>query len=156
MYRTNPDPGAMRIYTIKEQDKAIRLVNTLAANDPDSIHMLWQRVNNIAPEKIVLVNCRDDRADRSIQLGELTATKFVADWYVPTGFLTMAYIRKATGLGLARNKIIDMGDKTPAQIYDKILELVKKDALVFATGNIVGFGDSVIEYFSSKGGEIKY
>lgn len=156
MYRTNPDPGAMRIFTIKEQDKEIRLVNTLAANDPDSIHMLWQRVENIASEKIVLVNCRDDRADRSVQLGELTALKFKADWYVATGFLTMAYIRKATSLGLDKNKIIDLGEKTPAQIYEKVVALVNKDAMVFATGNIVGFGDSVIEYFSGKGGEIKY
>jgi poly-gamma-glutamate synthase PgsB/CapB len=156
MYRTNPDPGAMRIYTITIQGKQIRLVNTLAANDPDSIYMLWQKVNSLASEKIVLVNCRDDRADRSIQLGELTAQRFQADWYVATGFLTMAYIKKATSLGIPKKKIIDLGEKTPAQIFERVMQLVSTDALVFATGNTVGFGETVIQYFASKGGEIDY
>ncbi len=156
MYRANPDPGVMRIYTIRENNKQMRLINTLAANDPDSIYLLWQKVNHLAPEKIVLVNCRDDRADRSIQLGELTASKFQADWFVATGFLTSAYIRKATSLGMPKGKIVDLGEKTPAQIYNKVLELVKNDALVFATGNTVGFGETIIQYFASKGGEIEY
>jgi len=156
MYRANPDPGVMRIYTIKEQGKEFKLVNTLAANDPDSILMLWERTKILSDERIVLVNCRDDRGDRSVQLGELTAQKFEADWFVATGFQTIAYIRKATSMGIPRNKIIDLGEKTPEQIYNKVLEIVKKNAFVFATGNTVGFGDTIIEYFAKKGGEIEY
>ncbi|MEO0076961.1 MAG: poly-gamma-glutamate synthase PgsB [candidate division WOR-3 bacterium] len=156
MYQTTPDPGVMRIYQIKDQGKQFRLVNTLAANDPDSILLLWEQVKNLANEKIVLVNCRDDRADRSIQLGELTAKKFEADWYLATGFLTMPYIRKAISLGIPKHKIVDLGEKTPEQIYQKVLSLVKSDALVFATGNTVGFGETIIAYFASKGGEIDY
>lgn len=156
MYQANPDPGAMRVYAIKEHGKEFKLVNTLAANDPDSILMLWEGTKNLSDERIVLVNCRDDRSDRSVQLGELTAQKFQADWFVVTGSLTMAYIRKATSMGIPRNKIIDLREKTPEQIFNKVVELVKKNALVFATGNTVGFGETIIEYFAKKGGEIDY
>ncbi|MCX7785620.1 MAG: poly-gamma-glutamate synthase PgsB [candidate division WOR-3 bacterium] len=156
MYQANPDPGVMRIWTIQDQGKEMRLVNTLAANDPDSIFLLWERVKNLSDERIVLVNCRDDRADRSLQLGELTAQKFDADWFVATGFLTMPYVKKATSLGIPKQKIVNLEGKTPEQIYSKVLDLVKKNALIFATGNIVGFGETVIAYFAQKGGEIDY
>jgi poly-gamma-glutamate synthase PgsB/CapB len=156
MYRTNPDPGVMRVYHIKDQGKDFRLVNTLAANDPDSILQLWEKFKDMKEEKIVLVNCRDDRPDRSIQLGELVAQKFQARWYVATGQLTMAFVKKAVSSGIPKDKIVDLGNKTPAEIYNRILELVDKPALIFATGNTVGFGETIIEYFARKGGEIDY
>jgi hypothetical protein len=156
MYRTNPDPGVMRIYHIKDKNKDFRLVNTLAANDPDSILQLWEKFKDMKEEKIVLVNCRDDRPDRSIQLGELVAQKFQARWYVATGALTMAFVKKAVSFGISKDKIVDLGNKSPAEIYNRILELVDKPALIFATGNTVGFGETIIEYFAHKGGEIDY
>jgi poly-gamma-glutamate synthase PgsB/CapB len=156
MYRTNPDPGVMRIYQIKDKNKDFRLINTLAANDPDSILQLWEKYKDMKEEKIVLVNCRDDRPDRSIQLGELVAEKFQARWYVATGALTIAFVKKAVSSGIPKDKIIDLGNKTPAEIYNRILELVDTPALIFATGNTVGFGETIIEYFAHKGGEIDY
>ncbi|MCS7258613.1 MAG: poly-gamma-glutamate synthase PgsB [candidate division WOR-3 bacterium] len=156
MYRQTPDPGVMRIYTINDQGKIIKVINTLAANDPDSIYLLWEKVKNFAPEKIVLVNCRDDRVDRSLQLAELTAQKFEADWFVATGFFTIAYIKKALSLGIPKDKLIDLGEKSPEEIYKKVLTLVKNEAMIFATGNTVGFGETLIQYFASKGGEIEY
>ncbi|MEO0073018.1 MAG: poly-gamma-glutamate synthase PgsB [candidate division WOR-3 bacterium] len=156
MYRQTPDPGVMRIYTITDQGKTFKVVNTLAANDPDSIYLLWEKVKNFSEERIVLVNCRDDRVDRSLQLAELTAQKFDANWFVATGSFTLAYIKKAISLGLAKEKLVDMGNKSPAEIYDKVLSLIKEEALVFATGNTVGFGETLIQYFARKGGEIEY
>ncbi|MEO0132457.1 MAG: poly-gamma-glutamate synthase PgsB [candidate division WOR-3 bacterium] len=156
MYRQTPDPGVMRIYTITDQGKTFKVVNTLAANDPDSICLLWEKVKNFSEERIVLVNCRDDRVDRSLQLAELTAQKFDANWFVATGSFTLAYIKKAISLGLAKEKLVDMGNKSPAEIYDKVLSLIKEEALVFATGNTVGFGETLIQYFARKGGEIEY
>jgi poly-gamma-glutamate synthase PgsB/CapB len=156
MYRTTPDSGALRIYTIRDFGKQIELVNTTAANDPDSIAMLWEKAKDRKDERIVLVNCRDDRADRSKQLGELVATSFPANFYVATGFLTSVFVRSAIGHRIPKNKIIDLGGKNPAEIYPKIFELVQKDALVFATGNTVGFGETLINYFATKGAEIGY
>lgn len=156
MKEANPDPGVLRIWTIEKQGKKIELVNTLAANDPDSIGLLWEKVQDRKPERIVLVNCRSDRADRSIQLAELVAKKFDANFYVATGFLTQPFIRKAINSGIGREKLIDLGNKSVESIYKKIWELVKSDCLVFATGNIVGFGETLIQYFARFGTENAY
>lgn len=157
MYQTTPDAGVMRIYQIEDLGKRLELINTTAANDPDSIAMLWKNCltyyqNRVKkPELIVLVNCRDDRADRSKQLGKLVAQKFVADYYVATGMLTSVFVRSAISNGLTKEKIIDLGGKSPAEIYKKIFELVKKEGLIFATGNTVGFGETLINYFAARG-----
>lgn len=156
MYRSIPDSGVLRIFTIQDFGKKVELVNTTAANDPDSIAMLWERTKNRKDERIVLVNCRDDRADRSKQLGELMAKRFPANFYVATGFLTSVFIRSAIRQGIPKSKIVDLGGKSPAEIYQKTFELVQKDALIFATGNTVGFGETLINYFAAKGVENVY
>jgi poly-gamma-glutamate synthase PgsB/CapB len=160
MYRAKPDSGVMRIYTIDDFNKRIKLVYTMAANDPDSIMMLWtmclNRFQTECKEVIVLINCRDDRADRSKQLGELCAQKMPANYYLATGFLTSVFIRSALNNGIAKDKIIDLGGKSPAEIYAKTFQLIEKDGLVFATGNTVGFGEMLINYFAQKGVENDY
>jgi poly-gamma-glutamate synthase PgsB/CapB len=156
MHRSLPDPGVMRIYTISDQGKQMELVNTLAANDPDSIALLWRATVNRKVERIVLVNCRADRTDRSRQLAELCARELEADYYVASGGLTGVFVRKATQEGIARTKVIDAGDRPVAEVYRVVRDLVRGDAMVFATGNVVGYGGELIEYFSRKGDEIAY
>jgi gamma-polyglutamate synthase len=157
MYRTLPDPGVLRVYTIRDGAKTFELINTLAANDPDSIDMLWRMMSDRKPERIVMVNCRADRTERSRQLAEVCARYFKADYYVATGGLTGIFVRSAISLGLPKERVISMGDDWPPEkVYAGIRDLVRNDAMVFATGNIVGYGDSLIQYFASRGGEIAY
>jgi poly-gamma-glutamate synthase PgsB/CapB len=159
MYRATPDAGVLRIYTVEDFGKRLELVNTTAANDPDSIAMLWEKCLkhfSALPQVVVLVNCRDDRVDRSQQLGELVAKQFPANFYVATGTLTSVFVRSAIRNGIPKNKILDLGGKSPEEIYPKVFEVVKKDAWVFATGNTVGFGEILINYFAAKGVENAY
>jgi poly-gamma-glutamate synthase PgsB/CapB len=156
MYRAQPDPGAMRAYTIRNQGRTLELINTLAANDPDSIHMLWRMTMNRKPERIVLVNCRADRTDRSRQLAELCAKHFAADWFVASGGLAQVFLRHAAARGVDKARLVNAGDRTPAEVYDIVLKLVQRDALVFATGNTVGYGMELVAYFAAKGAELAY
>jgi len=156
MYRSQPDPGAMRVFTIRDQGKTIELVNTLAANDPDSVNLLWQMTKDRKSERIVLVNCRADRADRSQQLAEVCARYFDADYYVACGNLTGVFVRHAMAHGIPKAKVVNAGDKPVETVYDSVLSLVRQDAMVFATGNIVGYGAELIGYFAGKGAEIAY
>ena len=157
MHRALPDPGAMRIYALENQGRKLELVNTLAANDPDSIDRLWQMTRDRKPERIVLVNCRSDRIDRSRQLAELCARSFQADYYVATGSLTSVFIRAALHQGLPAARVRNMGDNWPAaKVLQGIWDLVRQDALVFATGNIVGYGGMLVDFCAGQGGEIAY
>ena len=150
MKRTTPDSGVMRVIRVEDRGKVIELVNTLAANDPDSINMLWKMMVGRSDERIVLVNCRRDRQDRSQQLAEL-----VAAWdcrrIVVTGGLPKVFIRRGLEVGIARERMVDLGDeRPPAEVYERVHQLVERQALLFATGNTVGYGDSLISYYEQK------
>ncbi|MEO0087682.1 MAG: poly-gamma-glutamate synthase PgsB [candidate division WOR-3 bacterium] len=157
MKRINPDPGVLRVFEIKIDDNYAYFVNTMAANDPDSIFYLWNKFNNINYDyKIVLMNCRADRIERSEQLGDLINSKFIADYYVATGFLTKPFIRK-----LKKENILDLEKKAPKEVFTQISEIIKskgknKKWLIFATGNIVGYGEELVKEFQKYGKEIDY
>lgn len=74
MWAAKPDPGALILKSIQYKDKTIILANGFAANDPISTKQLWQKVTQHqtdASDVIALVNCRDDRGDRSRQMAEI-------------------------------------------------------------------------------------
>jgi len=151
MQRSLPDSGAMRLIRVEDQGKVLELVNTLAANDPDSVSMLWQMVRARSEERIVLVNCRRDRTDRSRQLAELVSS-WECSHIVATGGLPRVFLRRAQELGVPKDKLTDLGeDRPPVEVYKRVLGLAGKQALVFATGNTVGYGETLIAYFQSRG-----
>lgn len=150
MYRTNPDPGVMKVYDIVDAGKRLEVVNTMAANDPDSIAMLWSMMKNRKQERIVIVNCRRDRTDRSLQLAELVA-RWEADVFVGTGGMPRVFLQKMAECGAARGKLVDLGeDLTPELVYERLLDIVRQDALLFFTGNTVGYGEELIGFFATK------
>ncbi|MCX7836426.1 MAG: poly-gamma-glutamate synthase PgsB [candidate division WOR-3 bacterium] len=156
MKKVNPDPGVLRIFEIEIDNNKAYFVNTMAANDPDSIFYLWEKFNNLNYDyKIVLMNCRADRVERSQQLGELINEKFIADYYIATGFLTKPFISK-----LKKENILDLEKKEPEEVFLKISEIIKnkenKKWLIFATGNIVGYGEKLVKEFQKYGKEIDY
>ncbi len=157
MKKINPDPGVLRIFEIKINDNQAYFINTMAANDPDSILYLWEKFNILNYDyKIVLMNCRADRVERSEQLGDLINEKFLADYYIATGFLTKPFINK-----LKRKNIFDLEKKEPKEVFSRVSEIIKskeknKKWLIFATGNIVGYGEDLVKEFQKHGKEVDY
>lgn len=157
MKKINPDPGVLRVFEIKIDDNYAYFVNTMAANDPDSIFYLWEKFNILNYDyKIVLMNCRADRIERSEQLGVLINEKFFADYYLATGFLTKPFISK-----LKKENVFDLEKKEPEEVFSKVCEIIKskeknKKWLIFATGNIVGYGEKLVKEFQKYGKEIDY
>lgn len=157
MYKAAPDPGVVKRYLIKSHEKNIELVNAFAANDPDSIRKIWDMLQiHREPDKtlIVLVNSRKDRIQRAEQLGEHIASHLDADYFVVTGEYTRPLVAKAIACGMPHNKIEDLGGRPLETIFNSIVSLSGERALVFAIGNIVGFGEQIIEYFQERGEEI--
>jgi len=151
MQRSAPDPGAMRIHALEAGGRHFELVNTLAANDPDSIKLLWAMMEHRARHRIVLVNCRSDRTERSRQLAELVAGWSV-DRFIATGGLTRVFVRRARQLGVPADRLVDLGDdRPPAEVFAQVSRLVPEGGLVFATGNTVGYGEELIRCFVETG-----
>lgn len=150
MYKMTPDPGALRRYKIKDMGREIHFVNAMAANDPDSTKLIWDRLAAGYTHILVLINCRADRIDRSKQLAELCSKDLHADRYILTGGLTKVFKKRALSLGLPEEKIKDLEGKSVPEIYDEIFKTSRNGTLVFGIGNIVIFGHEIVEFFAAK------
>jgi len=151
MYRAIPDPGALHVFKIREKNKTFDFVNAFAANDPTSIKILWNKLKDRWEKRVIVMNCRKDRVERSKQFGELLAKEMEADLVLTTGALTRPFIKKATSLTFPGEKIIDLEGLTPEEVYKKIVNLVPNHSLVFGMGNIVTFGEELVEIIKQKG-----
>jgi poly-gamma-glutamate synthase PgsB/CapB len=157
MQEALPDPGVLRRFIVETQGKTIEFVNAFAANDPDSFSIIWDMLKiHREPDKIVivLVNSRKDRIQRAEQLGEFIASKLDADYYIVSGEYTHPLVTKAIASGLPHNKIEDLGSRPLETIYNSIVSLTPRRSLVFGIGNIVGFGEQIVNFFGERGTQV--
>jgi poly-gamma-glutamate synthase PgsB/CapB len=149
MCTANPDPGVLRRYRIRLGTKEIMLFNAMAANDPDSTYVIWQMIDKDYPQMNILINCRDDRVDRSFQMAELVRDRLKGDYYILTGRGTEVLARKLSRV-VDQGQILDLGNMNPAEVIEKISGFVADKSLVFAMGNTVGYGEELMHEFLVK------
>jgi poly-gamma-glutamate synthase PgsB/CapB len=157
MHHAAPDPGVVRRYEIEIHDKLIEFVSAFAANDPESCLAIWDLLKiHHQPGKtlIVLVNSRRDRIQRAEQLGEFITSHLDADYYVITGEYTRPLVNKAIACGMPHNKIEDLGGRSLEAVFNSVVSLASERTLVFGIGNMVGFGEEIVDYFTERGQEI--
>ncbi len=153
MQKCRPDPGAFREYGLGFHGRRIVFVNAFAANDPVSTEQLWNLARERHPElerRIALVNCRADRPERSIQLGEALPRWAPADHVLCVGTGTYLFARAATKAGLDPSRL-ELGEEQPEEeIFERVVSLVDATALVVGMGNIGGQGLSLVRYFANR------
>jgi poly-gamma-glutamate synthase PgsB/CapB len=153
MHKARPDPGAMTAIEIDFFGRRIAFVNGFAANDPESTERLWNMAIARFPEarrRIAIFNCRADRADRSRQLGEACAAWSPADHYVAIGTGTYIFARAAEAAGLDGNRIVFAESHAVHEIFELVVELAGRSALVMGMGNIGGQGLDLVSYFKNR------
>ncbi len=150
MWTATADPGVMRLFHVCEADQQMVFVNGFAANDPESTGHSWntlvQRYETVE-RRIALFNCRDDRADRSMQLAEACVRWHPADHYVLSGTGTEVFAKQAIRCGLSPDRLT-MAESQPA---DNIVQLLRgqsgRSSMVMGMGNIAGPGMDLLDYF---------
>src|SRR5699024_6472149 len=97
MLHVNPDPGAMQVIRIGEEN-ASYFVNGFAANDTTSTINIWERIKKIGypvAQPVIIMNARDDRLDRTNQFAYEVLPELDIDTLVAigkgTGPITAAY-----------------------------------------------------------------
>ncbi len=154
MQVATPDPGALRRYTVKVGDHTLEFINAFAANDPDSTLLIWQRLGLEAPhagvQRIVLANCRPDRLQRSGQIAEFVAQRVAADHVVLSGEGTDLVAYKAASMGLDPQRMSNFGGRDAESVYEHVLGLVEREAVVVGIGNIVGLGEEIVLHFRNR------
>ncbi len=144
MLRSEPDPGVLRNIHLRTAGKDMTLVYAMAANDPESTYRIWQSTGKNYPQINLLVNCRDDRIDRSFQIADLIIHRLRGiDNYLVTGSGTDILLKKIKKHVSAGN-LIDLGGKSVDEAAQSIIDFVAADCLIFAIGNTVGYGEELI------------
>lgn len=157
MQSAEPDPGVVKRFELEIHGKAIEFVNAFAANDPDSFLVIRDMLEiHQEPGKtlIILVNSRKDRIQRAEQLGEFITSQLDADFFLITGEYTKPLVARAIACGMPHNKIEDLGGRSIEAVFNSIVSLSTERTLVFGIGNMVGFGEEIVDYVRERAREV--
>ena len=148
MLNAHPDPGAMRITRIGDENLNCTFVNGFAANDPQSTVNIWERVKELeynTEDPIVIMNCREDRVDRTEIFVSDVFPKIQTHTLVAIGEV-LEPITTAFNNGQFPNvkNYINLEYAEPDKIMETLNPLLK-DRMVFGVGNIHGQGEAFIE-----------
>jgi gamma-polyglutamate synthase len=153
MWQAKPDPGAMTAHEMDFFGRQICFVNGFAANDPESTERIWRMALERYPrvqKRIAIFNCRGDRPDRSDQLGRAVVAWPAADHYLLIGSGTYIFARAATKAGLDPLKLSFAEDRRVDEIFEIVVGLSGKSALVMGMVNIGGIGLDLVQYFANR------
>jgi gamma-polyglutamate synthase len=164
MHQVIPDVGATTLFNLSRAGKQLLFANAFAANDPHSTAFLWRLLGMDAPqgsrfveagpgevEAGILISNRADRMRRAVDLAEIFEKQIHASWYLVAGQQAPAFIEQAARMKVPRQKLINMGNRAPGEVLDKLFELTKKQTMVLGIGNIGGFGMEFIQLLEKEG-----
>ncbi len=141
MVTAAPDPGAAAFMELRSNEKENTFFNALAANDPESTGVLW----SLAFEKTtrskvaVFLNSREDRRQRTHQLLGLLGDQMHTDLLVIRGDHIPPVLHH-DGMEIK----IFPASVQPEEVAEYFMNL--DDHLIFAMGNIVGWGHEFVDY----------
>lgn len=153
MWQAQPDPGVLMDYTIDFFGRRIVFINAFAANDPESTERLWNIAITKYPNikrRIMLFNCRADRPDRSIQLGEACVDWQGADYVALMGTGTYMFSKAAVDKGADYSKYVIADDFGVEQIFETLIGVSGEEALIVGMGNIGGQGIPLVRHFKNR------
>ena len=154
MWESTPDPGAMTEYNFNIKNAEINFANAFAANDPVSTKMLWDKLCDKysgCDKKVLVVNCRDDREDRSKQIAEAALGWQKQDLIILIGtgteVFTSFYKKYAKSLNKPMTIVIVCEEMTPIQILEKTVESNPAESYILVgVGNIKDIGMELVDF----------
>ena len=154
MYKVMPDVGAAHEYIIDvDAVKQVAFINGFAANDPQSSQEIWDSAierNKSKPHKIMVINTRSDRLDRSKQIAESLSNWKLADKYIIIGSHCLFLIKAALKQGLSSSLFINAEGAKSEMIFDIIMDTSSSSSVVVGIGNIKNEGLELIQFFQNR------
>jgi gamma-polyglutamate synthase len=157
MKKGEPDAGAMSDLKLDFFGRHIHFINGFAANDPESTGMIWRMAlekHADVQRRIMIINSRIDRPDRSRQIGEALAGWARADRYILIGSGSYFLVRYAVRAGIDARLFTNAEDLETEIIFEEVLKHCRKTTLVMGVGNIAGPGLELITYFRNRSEEM--
>ncbi|MDD9971266.1 MAG: poly-gamma-glutamate synthase PgsB [Myxococcales bacterium] len=155
MWNAQPDPGALTEHHIQFFGRSIMFLNGFAANDPVSTRSLWEEALTRYPDypvRVALFNPRADRADRTQQLARAYASWTPADHLMLMGTGTYLFARTAMAAGVDNSSLGFLEGLRIEEVFERLVSLAKRPALVVGMGNVAGQGLELVQYFENRSG----
>jgi poly-gamma-glutamate synthase PgsB/CapB len=153
MYEVTADIGALHEFSLDYFGRTLILINGFAANDPESTEMIWDIAlarHDDAQQKVMIINCRADRPDRSRQMGECIAGWAPADYYVVIGSGVYPFMQGALESGISPNKLVYAERMSGVEIFEKLLSISTPHTMFMGICNIKGPGLELIQFFKNR------
>ena len=148
MHKVQPDAGALVAWNLDIDNKNIRFVNGMAANDPVSTLQIWNFISErfVTDEETTCIffNSRDDRPVRTRQMIELTFEKIKPDYFFIRGDKVKNIIN-TFGKTSLKTSIDTIGLEQPLEDVISSMKNLPNNSLVYAIGNQVGAGQEILE-----------
>ncbi len=160
MAGARPDLGRLRAWRGRYGRAARQAVcvSAFAANDPESsaaaLARVEERISVEGRPLVGLLSLREDRGDRTLQWVRAAADGFFRDFFAvvlvgpPSGAALGKFRRKAPS---GRPVFSRYGGPSPEDLMDRVLAQARAEPVVVGLGNIVGWGERLVGYWSEKG-----
>ncbi|PRO65977.1 poly-gamma-glutamate synthase PgsB [Alkalicoccus urumqiensis] len=148
MLKAPVDPGAMRIHRFGSSMEPSHFFNGFAANDASSTLAIWDKIQSDFPaeHRAVIMNCREDRVERTIQFAEDVLPKMNIDTLILTGKITNPVVEAVERGDIQAGSVKNM-EKEPASAVIREVQNLPDGSAVFGVGNIHGGGEELAEAF---------
>jgi poly-gamma-glutamate synthase PgsB/CapB len=153
MQKNTPDIGALSNAILQFFGRKIVFINGFAANDPESSELIWKMALDQyrdVERKIMVINSRIDRPERSRQLGQSLIRWPHADRYILIGSGSYFIIKYAVKSGLDSRLFVNAEGLITEDIFEEIISHCKKSSMIMGIGNIAGPGLELVRYFKNR------
>ncbi len=158
MLKAVPDPGALQIKQITISNGTASnenglLVKAFAANDPTSALLVWRYFKNkgyLNKRTIVLMNCRQDRVERSEDFAHLVLPKMSGQSLLVMGEITKPILSLKNHF--AFDEVLNLEGVSAKKIAHLIREKYCRNNLLFGTGNYYGVAKELCLELEKIGG----
>lgn len=147
MLAATPDPGAMRVHSLKSNYRKGFFINAFAANDPSSTINIWKRIleqGYSGDNSIVVMNCRNDRVDRTIQFVEDVLPHLEISTLIVIGTTVEPVLNAVKNNLIKVDELLNLEHKTATEVFN-ILTKKLNNNIIFGVGNIHGAAEPLIE-----------
>lgn len=152
MIHGQPDPGALRIEEITNGTHRSTFVNAFAANDAHSTLAIWERIKHLGhltARPIVIMNCREDRVDRTEQFAKDVLPMIHIDTLIVIGEGTEPITKAILENRIDSSNIVNLEGKTRRDMKKTVYEYVNGE-MMFGIGNIHGAAEDLLEMVQEK------
>ncbi|WP_425432220.1 poly-gamma-glutamate synthase PgsB [Halobacillus massiliensis] len=147
-----PDPGAMQILPIGDEENPTFLVNGFSANDPTSTLNIWERVKQLSyptDEPVVIMNCRSDRVDRTEQFAKQVLPYLPAETLILMGETTGPIVDTYKNGALPVKNLLDLEGYETEEIV-RVLGPYMSGKTIYGMGNIHGGAEELVKRLEQK------